>query len=748
MYKCAHPGIQNGIPDNYGGQLLNASFRRHPNADLKLHLSSIIWIPVLLTASYSFLAVSEKTPAILETPKKPVVETYHGVKVQDDYQWLEDWNDPAVRAWSDSQNAHARAVLDALPGRQLIRDRLATLRSDSAVQYFAPLHSSGLLFFLKLQPPRQQPFLVSLNPNLSPESERVIVDPNVIDSKGLTAIDFYVPSLDSRYVAVSMSEGGTEEGTVHVYDVQSGKPLPEAIPRVNGGTAGGSLAWNGDASGFYYTRYPSPGERPAADLDFFQQIYFHKLGTAATQDTYVLGKDFPRIAEIQLRTSRDGHYTLAIVANGDGGQFEHFLLSPNGLWTQFTQFSDGITQAVFGQDQAIYLISENSSPRGIVLRMPLDQPSLAKASTVVPAAEDVVKAILPTTHRLYVSGVRGGPSDVRVFDLQGHEESLIPVPPISAVNGLVALEGDDVMYQSESYLTPAAWFRFDSASSKAERTNFSTKPAADFSDAEVIREFATSKDGTKIPINIIRRKGAELDGKNPTFLTGYGGYKISISPAYNVNVRVWLDQGGVFAEANLRGGDEYGDDWHRAGMLTKKQNVFDDFAACAEYLIQAGYTNSSRLAIAGGSNGGLLMGAEITQHPKLFRAVASSVGIYDMLRNELSPNAVFNVTEYGSVKDPVQFRALYAYSPYHHVVDGTPYPAVLFLTGANDPRVNPMHSRKMAARLQAATSSGLPILLRTSSNSGHINASLNERIERTADIYAFLLDELGVPVRP
>jgi len=260
--------------------------------------------------------------------------------------------------------------------------------------------------------------------------------------------------------------------------------------------------------------------------------------------------------------------------------------------------------------------------------------------------------------------------------------------------------------------------------------------------------FATSKDSTKIPINIIRRKGAKLDGKNPTLLTGYGGYKISISPAYNVNVRVWLDQGGVFAEANLRGGDEYGDDWHRAGMLTKKQNVFDDFAACAEYLIQAGYTNSSRLAIAGGSNGGLLMGAEITQHPKLFRAVASSVGIYDMLRNELSPNAVFNVPEYGSVKDPVQFRALYAYSPYHHVVDGSPYPAVLFLTGANDPRVNPMHSRKMAARLQAATSSGLPILLRTSSNSGHINASLNERIERTADIYAFLLDELGVPVRP
>ena len=383
-----------------------------------------------------------------------------------------------------------------------------------------------------------------------------------------------------------------------------------------------------------------------------------------------------------------------------------------------------------------------------VLRLPLDHPSLTNAPTIVPAAEDFVEGIVPTAHRLYVLGLWGGPSDVRVFDLQGHEQSRIPVSPVSAVNTLVPLDGDDVIYQSESYLTPAAWFRFDSASGKTERTNLFMRPAADFSDAEVVREFATSKDGTKIPVNIIRRKGTKLDGKNPTLLTGYGGYGISISPAYDVNVRIWLDQGGVFAEANLRGGAEYGDDWHRAGMLTKKQNVFDDFAACAEHLILAGYTNSSRLAIQGGSNGGLLMGAELTQHPKLFRAVASSVGIYDTLRNELSPNAVFNVTEYGSVKDSVQFRALYAYSPYHHVVDRTAYPAVLFLTGANDPRVNPMHSRKMTARLQAATSSGLPVLLRTSSNSGHINASLNDRIERTADIYAFFLHELGVSLKP
>jgi prolyl oligopeptidase len=727
---------------------LNAASRRSSNAFSKPLLCSIVWIPLFLAASYSFSAVSQTIPAAPATPKKPVVETYNGVKVQDDYQWLEDWNDPAVRAWSDAQNAHARTVLDALPDRGLIRDRLAALRSDAFVVYSAPQHLLGPLFFMKSQPPKQQSFLVSLDSNLSPESERVVVDPSAIDPTGLTAIDFYAPSLDSHYVAVSMSQGGTEDGTVHVYDVRSGAPLQDVIPRVNEGTAGGSVAWNADTSGFYYTRYPSAGERPATDLDFYQQIYFHKLGTPVSQDTYVLGKDFPRIAEIMLHTSRDGHYVLAAVANGDGGQFEHFLLSPSGEWTQLTQFSDQITNAVFGQDQALYLISQKSSPRGAVLRLPLAHPSLGDATTVVPTADDVIEDILPTARRLYILGVWGGPSNIRVYDLQGHEQSGIPVPPISSVESLTTLKGDDVIYRSESYLTPSGWFRFDSATGRVERTDLFMKPTADFSDAEVVREFGTSKDGTRIPINIVRRKGTKLDGKNPTLLTGYGGYRINTNPTYDVSVRVWLDQGGVFAEANLRGGGEYGDDWHRAGMLTNKQNVFDDFAACAEHLIQAGYTNSSQLAIEGASNGGLLMGAELTQHPRLFRAVVSRVGIYDMLRNELSPNAAFNVTEFGSVKDPAQFRALYAYSPYHHVVDGTPYPAVLFMTGANDPRVNPMNSRKMTARLQAATSSGLPVLLRTSSNSGHINASLNERIERTADMFAFLLYELGVTVKP
>jgi len=301
-----------------------------------------------------------------------------------------------------------------------------------------------------------------------------------------------------------------------------------------------------------------------------------------------------------------------------------------------------------------------------------------------------------------------------------------------------------------SYLEPPAWERFDRAQKKVVQTAMVVTSASKFDDAEVVRVFASSKDGTRVPVNIVRRKGTKLDGTNPTLLYAYGGYGISEKPSFLGSfARVWLDQGGVYALANIRGGAEYGEEWHKAGNLTKKQNVFDDFLACAQYLIDQKYTTPQHLAILGGSNGGLLMGAVLTQKPELFRAVVSYVGIYDMLRAELDPNGAFNVTEFGTVKDPEQFKALYAYSPYHHVKDGTAYPAILFLTGENDHRVNPMESRKMTARLQGASSSGHPILLRTSSKAGHgFGTALDERIEANADVFSFLFDQMAVRYTP
>ena len=713
-------------------------------------------LKVFLGASLGLAApgASNDLPPLPATPRKPVVDEYHGVRVVDDYRWLEDWNDPAVRDWSEAQNRHTRAYLDRLPKRQIIRTRLEALITGSSSRYYYVQVRQGLLFAMKMQPPMNQPYLVTLKSTDDVASERVIVNPNQIDPKGTTAIDFYVPSLDGRLVAVSLSQGGSEEGTVHVYDVATVKELGDVVPRVNGGTAGGSVAWNSDGSGFYYTRYPRGDERPKEDMDFYQQVYFHKLGTSTSEDTYSIGKDFPRIAEIQLGTSEDGHYLLATVANGDGGEFAHYLLrlasgTQPPAWRQITRFSDKVTQAAFGKDGSLYLLSRHGAPRGRIIRMPAGKPVLASAQTVVPESEAVIRNVVPAASRLYVVDLVGGPSRIRVFDYQGRQAGEVPILPSSAVWG-VAAKDDEAIFENESFLVPEAWYHFDPSTNTVARTALFQKSPADFGDTEVVREFATSKDGTKVPMSVIRRKGIRLDGRNPALLTGYGGFGVSLQPYFDPTLRLWLDQGGVFVIANLRGGGEGGEEWHNAGKLTRKQNVFDDFIACATHLIDAGYTNPSRLAIEGGSNGGLLMGAALTQRPDLFRVVISFVGIYDMLRNEaMTANAVFNVTEYGTIKDREQFKALYSYSPYHHVVEGTPYPAIMFLTGANDPRVNPANSRKMAARLQAATSSKLPVLLRTSSSSGHgIGSALSEQIDEQADVYTFLFDQLGVRYKP
>ncbi len=680
-----------------------------------------------------------------ETLKKPVSTNYQGATVEDPYQWLEKDDEPDVKAWSDAQNDRARQYLDQLPDRAAIEKQLTEWYAKTSPSYSSLVSRPGLLFVMKFQPPKQQQLLVTLASADDLKSEKIVLDPNVLDAKGTTAIDWFVPSLDGKYVAVSLSTGGSEDGTLHFYETATGKALPDTIAHVQYPTAGGSAAWNADGSGIYYTRFPRKGERPEADLNFYQQIYFHKLGTPDTEDRYSIGKDFPRIAEIILESSRDGGYVLASVANGDGGDFAHYLLGPEGSWRQITQFSDQIKAARLGRDNAMYLLSRNAAPRGKVLRLPLETPELSKAVEIVPTGEPVIQQIVPTADALCVGDLLGGPSQIRRFGLDGKGEATIPIPKISAVQEMVALEDGSLLFRDQSYTEPATWFHCSKEGTEAVKTALRSTSPVSFADIEVTRAFATSKDGTKIPLNIIFRKGMKRDGQNPTLLYGYGGYGISMSPNFEFTRRLWFDHGGVFVVANIRGGGEFGEDWHKAGNLTKKQNVFDDFAGAAEYLIKEKYTRPEKLAIQGGSNGGLLMGAMITQHPDLMRAVVSQVGIYDMLRVELAPNGAFNVTEFGTVKKPEQFKALYAYSPYHHVVDGTKYPSILMMTGANDGRVAPYHSRKMVARLDEANKSQNPILLRTSTSAGHgIGTALNERIKQLSDMYAFLFAQLGM----
>ena len=696
------------------------------------------------SAAPSPAAPATRPPA---ATKRLVENRYFDTTVRDDYQWMEDWSDPATQSWVKAQNDFTRAFLDGITERPAIRNRVTELTArgvspdDRALEY-----RGRTLFALEDRPPRNQPLLVALGSVDDRSRERVLVDPNTIDSTGSVTIDFFVPSSDGSKVAVSLSRGGTESGDVHLFDVASGRELPDVLPRVNGGTAGGSVAWTADGSGLWYTRYPAPGERPPADLDFYQQAWFHRLGTPRSADTLVLGKELPKIAEIAFDTSDDGRALLILVRNGDGGEIAWWLRGPDGVLRPVAGFKDRIVDAAFGGD-GLFLLSRAAHPNGEVLRVPLERPSLRGASRIVPEGATAIDAIHVAGSRLYVEDIVGGPNEIRVFSLDGRPLGKLPLPPTSSVAGFSRFTGEQCLIRSESYTEPARWLRYDPAKGSLAPTALALKSPADFSDVEVRREFAVSRDGTRVPISILARKGTVLDGRAPLLLYGYGGYGVSMKPGFQAGRKLWIEQGGVYAVAHIRGGREYGDAWHEAGMLTRKQNVFDDFAACAQRLIDLRYTSPERLAIMGGSNGGLLMGAELTQHPSLFRVVVSQVGVYDMLRSELSPNGRFNTTEYGSVQDSAQFRALHAYSPYHHVRDGTQYPATLLLTGVNDPRVAPSNSFKFAARLQASGTSR-PVLLRTSMTTGHIGTPLSARIEENADIYSFIFSQLGVTFRP
>jgi prolyl oligopeptidase len=690
-----------------------------------------------------------------ETTKRPVTDTYHSVDVVDPYRWLESDQDPEVQAWSNAQNAHARTALDRMANTAAIRARVTEIMSAKSPSYGSTTFRGGRYFAVKSQPPQQQPMLIVLDSLDDLSGERVAVDPNVIDPTGGTSMDWYVASPDGKLVAVSLSLGGSEAGDVHVFDVATGKEKFEVVPHANSGTAGGDLAWTPDSRGFYYTRHPWPNERPAADLGFYQQVYYHELGTNPSEDRYEMGKDLPRIAEIQLDIDDATGRVLASVQNGDGGEFAHFLRAADGTWKQFTDFKDRIVQVLFGGHDDLFLISLQGAPRGQIEHVTIAELDKTSPTVVVPQDEDAIQTsfigmptIVTTPNRLYVTYQLGGPSEIRAFDHQGKPTPGPEKTPVAAFYDLEPLTGDDLLFGSVSYVRPEGRYVFHAESRTTTETALASTSPVSLADMEVKREFATSKDGTHVPVNILFRKGTKLDGQNPAIATGYGGYGVSITPEFTANRRILLDNGFVIAIANIRGGGEYGEPWHLDGNLTKKQNVFDDFAAVLEHLIKQKFTSSDRLVIIGGSNGGLLMGATLVQHPSLAKAVVSFVGIYDVLRTELSPNGEFNITEFGTVKNADQFKAMFAYSPYENAKNGVDYPAVMMLTGANDPRVEPMQSRKMIARLQAATTSDAPILLRTSDNSGHgIGTPLAELINETVDVYAFIFDQLGIEFR-
>jgi prolyl oligopeptidase len=688
--------------------------------------------------------VGPTKPAYPPTPKQPVIDVYQDVRVTDDYRWLEDWSDPKVQAWSEAENTFARTWLDAVPGRAALRARLEQLMGHPSPSWRQFTARRGAYFALEQRPPKQQPYLVVLSSLDDAKSARVLVDPAVLDTGGRTSIDWYVPSPDGKRVAVALSAGGREQGDVHVFDVATGAEAKDVVAQAGGAGSGNCLAWTGDGSGFFYTL----GRPDGATKSAYRHINFHKLGEMADHDAPVLGQDGSRIAQWEVTTGGDGRTILARVEEGDSGAWEHWLLAASGKWVRIATRADDVKITSVAPGGSVYLLSAKDAPKRKVLRTSATSPSLAKAQVVVPEGDAVVSELLPTKSRLYLVEDVGGISRVRSVPSQDGKASgptILDAPTVSRLGGLQPLGGDDVAFAALSFTQPWTLYRVSGKDGTVNRTAFEATTAGDFSAVDVAREQCSSKDGTKVPITVVRARSTPVDGSAPALMTGYGAYGTSNLPVFRPDLLAWLEQGGVYAVANIRGGGELGEAWHAAGNLTNKQNGIDDFYACAQHLVDARYTTNARLAIQGRSAGGILMGAELTQHPEAFKAVVSSVGVYDMLRVERDSNGAFNVTEFGTVSDPRQLAAMVAYSPYHHAKDGAAYPAALFMTGANDPRVAPYHSRKMVARLQDATSSEAPILLRTSANTGHGSSTpLDAQIEEATDVYGFLFRELGM----
>lgn len=694
-----------------------------------------------------------KATGAIETPREPVTTSYHGVAITEEYRWLEDSTSERTRAWTAAQNMVTRALLEALPAYGAVRKRIEEVVKAESVAWggwsSGPRRGGSRYYVLKREPPNQQPFLVAL-PDLGDISDAVVlVDPNTIDESGETTIDWFAPSPDGRLVAVSLSSHGTEEGTLHLFDAESGEMADIRIPRVNAGTAGGSLAWTADSSAFWYTRGPAPGERPDPDLPFYQEVWHHTLGKPLDRDRrdQPNGVADPRIAEHNLDTSADGRWVLDRVQRGDGGEWQVFCRSQRGGdWWQVASASDKCVEAAFGGD-SLYLLSRADAPRGRVLRAVLAEGvTAAEARVIVPSSDAALEGLAATDHRVWLLDIDGGPSGLRVYDVDGGELTKIDVPAVSAIGGLASLGSDEVVYAVESFTCPRVWWAAHDGSSPRS-TALSDETPFDLSEYAARRELASSLDGTLVPMTLVSRPDIRRDGTAPALLYGYGGYGFSLKPWFELTWLPWLEQGGILAVANLRGGAEYGEEWHESGKLAAKQHVFDDFAACAYQLVESGVTRTDRLALMGGSNGGLLICAVLAQHPDIAGVFVAMVPVIDMLRVELHPNGAFNVTEFGTVTDREQFEALRAYSPYHNVHDGVPYPATLLTGGECDPRVDAYHPKKMAARLQAATSGSEPVLLRMKSTGHGINEPLDETVAELTDIYTFIFDRLGVDYR-
>jgi prolyl oligopeptidase len=665
------------------------------------------------------------------------VEVLHGEAIPDPYRWLEDGESTDTGQWTDAQNALTRSYLDAVPARERIRARLDQLLAISALSVPTPVR--GRYFYLRRDGRQNQPVLY-LRQGIRGE-DRAIVDPNALDAGGTVALDWHYPSDDGRLLAYGLSENGSEQSVLQVMDVDTGVVLPDRIPH----TRAADLAWLPDSTGFYYTRYPAPGETPEGEEHYHRAVYFHRLGTDHAGDPLVFEpaekEHWPSVG-----ISPDGRWLVIGVAR-TFDQTDLYLMDrsrdapPVAVAKDLPASFDG----KMAHGRLFMRTNLDASTYRLYVVDP-EQPQRERWREIVPPRADaVLEGVRVMGRHLALSYLERASSRLRLTDHAGGNARELTLPTLGSLFGADAeWDGDELFYGFSSYTVPPSVYRVD-LTTGSEELWLGVDADVDSSRFEVRQVWVRSRDGTEITMFLVHRTGLAKDGDNPVYLTGYGGFNISMTPAFSRSLLLWLECGGVVAIPNIRGGGEYGERWHQEGMLARKQNSFDDFIAAAEWLIAEGYTRPARLAVAGGSNGGLLMGAVLTQRPDLFGAVVVQVPLLDMLRYHRFLIARLWIPEYGSAEDPEQFPWLRAYSPYHHVRAGVAYPAVLFATAESDSRVDPMHARKMAARLQAATASPRPILLRLESRAGHgAGKPLNKVLEELSDTWTFVFSELGV----
>jgi prolyl oligopeptidase len=710
-------------------------------------LRHVTLVTLLAAAFGANTALAQSCPANGTSLTYPVAkkldqtDNYHGTTVADPYRWLEDANSAETKAWVTAQNTVTQAYLNQIPQRAAIRERLTKLWNYE--RYSVPGKEGGRYFYSRNDGLQNQSVLYTQK-TLS-DTPRVLLDPNTMSSDGTVALAGAAVSPDGKLLAYSTAASGSDWNEIRVRDIETGKDVEDHIKWVKFS----STAWTKDGKGFFYSRYDEPKEATKlADVNYFQKLYFHRIGTPQSADTLVYDRPDQKEWGFGGHTTDDGRYLVITTTKGTAPKYRvsyKDLSKPDSKVVDLIDNFDAGYDFIDNVGTVFYFSTDRNAPKKRIVAIDVSKPQESNWKEIVAEKGETLTGADIINNQLVLEYLKDARAVVRVHDLKGKAVREIKLPGIGSVGGLSGKRGDtETFYSFTGFTTPTTIYRLNMKT--GESTVF-RQPKVDFNpaDYETRQQFYTSKDGTKVPMFIVSKKGLKLDGQNPTYLYGYGGFNISMTPGFSPANLAWMEMGGVYVVANLRGGGEYGEAWHQAGTKLQKQNVFDDFIGAAEWLIANKVTSPQKLAIGGGSNGGLLVGAAMTQRPELFGAALPAVGVMDMLRFHKFTIGWAWTSDYGSSENPDEFKALVKYSPLHNLKPGTCYPATMVTTADHDDRVVPAHSFKFAAAAQAAQAGAAPVLIRIETKAGHgAGKPTTKQIEEVADRWGFLARELKV----